>query len=114
MIWTNSNVLSVAKFAFLEVTPIHMPNQQMAIRFAARVRPDAAAVTIEISNAALDVGVPPNGCRVICVLTFVPLIVVTVITPLDTVVVVTTFVPFTLLVILDVLVAVIAVRLIRP
>ena len=42
-IWTKRIVLSVAKCADLEVTPIHMPNQHKAIRLPAVARVAAEA-----------------------------------------------------------------------
>src|SRR5437660_1065466 len=114
MIWTNSNVFSVAKLAFFEVTPIHIPNQQIAIRFAASVTPEAAALTIGNTTAATDEGVPPKGCRTVCVEVFVPVMVVMVTTPFETRVVVTTFVPLMLLVVAEVLTVRVAALPMRP
>src|SRR4051794_10445592 len=50
-IWTKRNVFSVARLAFLEVIPIHMPNQHRATRLAVLVANAANAVTIVVSHS---------------------------------------------------------------
>ena len=42
-IWTKTIVFSVARCAVLEVTPIHIPNQQRAMRFPAVAMVEAEA-----------------------------------------------------------------------
>src|ERR1041385_700532 len=109
MIWTNSRVLSVAKFAFFEVNPIHIPNQQIAMRLATTVIPDAPTLATAIAISTPGADDAPYRCVVV----FIPLIVVTVTTPLETTVVVTKFEPPEVLVKLVVLVPVVAVRMSR-
>src|SRR6266853_668422 len=48
--WTKANVCNVARVTFLEVSPIHMPNQDRAMRLPMEVNAAAAGARIIVAN----------------------------------------------------------------
>src|SRR5437868_5259958 len=63
MTWTKSNVFRVARLAVREVIPIHMPNQQRAMRLpaVATAAASAARTVVTSHSSLLPVGKAKGG-----------------------------------------------------